>query len=98
MADLTGIDYQPPIGTSAPAPVPIPWPVSAAAAPEPTREVMDTHQAAAYLGLTRMSLYKYMKAEKIPCFRLGDRYLFKLSVLDEWMAERSRANWKTAKK
>jgi excisionase family DNA binding protein len=54
-----------------------------------TREVMDIRQAANYLGISADSLYRYAATGFIPAFRLGNRWRFRKSRLDEWMDRRS---------
>ncbi len=49
------------------------------------REVMDIRQAAHYLGISADSLYRYASTGFIPAFRLGNRWRFRKSRLDEWM-------------
>lgn len=56
------------------------------------REVLDIRQAAQYLGISEDSLYKYASEGLIPAFKLGNRWRFKKSRLDEWMDEKSLAN------
>jgi excisionase family DNA binding protein len=53
------------------------------------REVMDIRQAAEYLGISSDSLYRYASEGTIPAFRLGNRWRFKRSLLDQWMVEQS---------
>ena len=53
------------------------------------REVMDIRQAAHYLGISADSLYRYASTGFIPAFRLGNRWRFRKSRLDEWMDRRS---------
>jgi excisionase family DNA binding protein len=53
------------------------------------REVMDIRQASDYLGISPDTLYKYASEAFIPAFKLGNRWRFKRSRLDEWMDERS---------
>ena len=55
-----------------------------------TPEVMDIRQASAYLGVSRNALYKYASEERIPAFKLGNRWKFKKTVLDHWMESESR--------
>ena len=50
-----------------------------------TREVMDIRQASDYLGISPDTLYKYASESFIPAFKLGNRWRFKKSRLDEWM-------------
>ncbi len=54
-----------------------------------TREVMDIREASQYLGVSRETLYKYLNEEKIPAFKLGNRWKFKKTVLDRWMERES---------
>jgi excisionase family DNA binding protein len=35
------------------------------------------------------TLYKYVGEQKIPAFKLGNRWRFKKSKLDQWMEEKS---------
>ena len=51
------------------------------------REVMDIHQAAAYLQISEDTLYKYASSLFIPAFKLGNCWRFKKSRIDEWMEE-----------
>ena len=53
------------------------------------REVMDIRQASAYLGISPDSLYKYASEGFIPAFKLGNRWRFKKSRIDEWMDQQS---------
>lgn len=50
---------------------------------------MDIRQAAHYLGISADSLYRYAATNFIPAFRLGNRWRFRKSRLDEWMDRRS---------
>ena len=54
-----------------------------------TREVMDIREASDYLGVSRETLYKYVIGERIPAFKLGNRWKFKKTVLDRWMEKQS---------
>jgi excisionase family DNA binding protein len=63
--------------------------VKAPATPLEMREVMDIRQAAHYLGISADSLYRYASTGFIPAFRLGNRWRFRRSRLDEWMDRRS---------
>jgi excisionase family DNA binding protein len=55
-----------------------------------TREVMNIHQAAHYLGISSDTLYKYVAAHELPAFKLGNRWRFKRSLLDNWIEEKAR--------
>jgi excisionase family DNA binding protein len=54
-----------------------------------TREVMGIREASDYLGVSRETLYKYVMGERIPAFKLGNRWKFKKTVLDRWMEKQS---------
>ena len=56
---------------------------------ELSREVMNIRQASAYLGVSTDTLYKYVYEEKIPAFKLGNRWKFKKTILDAWMEKKS---------
>ena len=56
------------------------------------REVMDIRQAADYLGISPDTLYKYASENFIPAFKLGNRWRFKKSRLDDWMDLQSGAH------
>jgi excisionase family DNA binding protein len=49
------------------------------------REVMDIRQAADYLGISTDTLYKYASEGFVPAFKLGNRWRFKRSRLNDWM-------------
>jgi excisionase family DNA binding protein len=57
-----------------------------------SREVMNIRQASQYLGVSPDTLYKYVNEQKIPAFKLGNRWRFKKSKIDQWMEEQSM--WK----
>jgi len=50
---------------------------------------MDIREASEYLGVSRETLYKYVFDEKIPAFKLGNRWKFKKTLLDRWMETQS---------
>src|SRR5438132_4984850 len=56
-----------------------------------SREVMNIRQASQYLGVSPDTLYKYVYEERIPAFKLGNRWKFKKTILTPgWSA---RAAW-----
>ena len=64
-----------------------------------TREVMDIREASEYLGVSRETLYKYVFDERIPAFKLGNRWKFKKTLLDRWMEiESTQANHRSTRK
>src|ERR1043166_9088083 len=63
-----------------------------------SREVMNIRQASQYLGISPDTLYKYVNEQSIPAFKLGNRWRFKKSTLDQWMEEKSSQVEAKAKK
>lgn len=63
-----------------------------------SREVMNIRQASQYLGVSPDTLYKYVTEEKIPAFKLGNRWKFKKTILDQWMEQKSTMSMNSAKK
>src|SRR6266436_9408931 len=53
------------------------------------REVMDIRQASDYLGISADTLYKYASEGFVPAFKLGNRWRFKRSRLNDWMDQQS---------
>ncbi|HEY0759797.1 MAG TPA: helix-turn-helix domain-containing protein [Acidisarcina sp.] len=53
---------------------------------------MDIRQASGYLGISSDTLYKYASEGFVPAFKLGNRWRFKKSRLDEWMDRQSDAS------
>jgi excisionase family DNA binding protein len=66
--------------------------MSSSAVRSEVREVMDIRQASSYLGISSDSLYKYAADGLIPAFKLGNRWRFKKSLIDEWMSQQSTAS------
>ena len=56
------------------------------------KEVMNVKEASHYLGIPSDTLYKYVSMERIPAFKLGNRWRFKKTVLDEWMELKSKSS------
>jgi excisionase family DNA binding protein len=54
-------------------------------------EVMNVRQASQYMGISADTLYRYVAEEKIPGFKLGNRWKFKKTTLDRWMEKQSLA-------
>jgi excisionase family DNA binding protein len=63
-----------------------------------SREVMNIREAAQYLGISADTLYKYVSEEKIPAFKLGNRWKFKKTILDSWMERQSLGDSRNGKK
>ncbi|HVN79458.1 MAG TPA: helix-turn-helix domain-containing protein [Terriglobia bacterium] len=61
------------------------------------KEVMNIREASHYLGISPDTLYRYVTAERVPAFKLGNRWRFKKTVLDEWMEIKSKHGIKEKK-
>jgi excisionase family DNA binding protein len=59
------------------------------------REVFDISQASDYLGITADTLYRYASTGFIPAFKLGNRWRFRRTRIDEWIDKRSAEFSKT---
>jgi excisionase family DNA binding protein len=53
------------------------------------KEVMTLREASQYLGISPDTLYKYLNEDKIPAFKLGNRWRFKKDLLDRWIERKS---------
>ena len=49
------------------------------------REVMNVKEASDYLGVSPDTLYRYVYMDRIPAFKLGNRWKFKRTILDRWI-------------
>ena len=49
------------------------------------REVMNVREASEYLGISPDTLYRYVYQDRIPAFKLGNRWKFKKNILDRWI-------------
>jgi excisionase family DNA binding protein len=73
-------------------------PIKAQTAAGEQREVMDIRQAADYLGISADTLYKYASEGFVPAFKLGNRWRFKRSRLNDWMDQQSSGGGMTTLK
>ena len=54
-----------------------------------TREIMDIREASQYPGVSRETLNGYAYEDRVPAFKLGNRWKFIKTVLDRWMVRQS---------
>ncbi len=52
-------------------------------------EILTAREASEYLKIALPTLYRYMKTDQIPSFRIGNRWRFKKSILDQWILDQS---------
>ena len=48
-------------------------------------EILSAKEAARYLKIALPTFYRYLKEEDIPALKIGGRYKFLKSALDEWL-------------
>lgn len=48
-------------------------------------DILTITEAAEYLRIAKDTLYKYATEGFVPAFKLGNRWRFRKSALDEWM-------------
>ncbi|HEY2675455.1 MAG TPA: helix-turn-helix domain-containing protein [Steroidobacteraceae bacterium] len=51
---------------------------------KPERRVLNTKEVAAYLKVSRQSIYKLARRGKIPAFRIGSDWRFNIESIDQW--------------
>ena len=59
---------------------------------EPLPQVMTVDQVAAYLQLSKRTVYNMAAAGEMPAAKVGDQWRFFRPELDRWLTELSRAN------
>ena len=47
--------------------------------------ILTAEEAAEYLKMALSTLYRYMRTGQVPCFKVGNQWRLKRSVLDQWM-------------
>lgn len=50
-----------------------------------TREICDIKKLAVYLDVSIPFIRKLVRANSIPCFRIGNRLRFDLREIDKWL-------------
>ena len=55
------------------------------AAPNP--DVMTIAELAAYLRCNKSTIYRLIKREKLPAFRIGSDWRFKRELIEKWMED-----------
>ena len=50
-------------------------------------DVMTIAELAAYLRCNKSTLYRLIKREKLPAFRIGSDWRFKRELIEKWMEE-----------
>jgi excisionase family DNA binding protein len=58
------------------------------------KEVMGSEEVAELLGVDKVTVQRRARAGKLPCVRIGRRWVFYRHVLEEWLEARMRENVK----
>ena len=53
----------------------------------PHPDVMTIAELAAYLRCNKYTIYRLIKREKLPAFRIGSDWRFKRELIEKWMEE-----------
>jgi len=61
-------------------------------------EVLTVKEASGYLKIAEKTLYRFIREQNIPAFKLGKEWRFKRSLLDAWMDKRINQRQKEARK
>ncbi|MCK6408514.1 MAG: helix-turn-helix domain-containing protein, partial [Thauera sp.] len=86
--------HAPPHAASAPSHTDCGTPVlrstgSGAAAGEASGACLNAHEAAAFLRLNEKKLYELANKREIPAARVGGKWLFPRTLLEEWLLEQA---------
>jgi len=50
--------------------------------------IMTPKEAASYLGLHLITVYRLIKKQELPGFKIGGQWRFKKDLLDEWISKK----------
>ena len=53
-------------------------------------QIMTPKEAAKYLGLHLITIYRLIKKGKLPGFKVGGQWRFKKDILDAWIVTKSK--------
>lgn len=53
-------------------------------------QIMTLREAAKYLGVHAITIYRLIKETNIPVFKLGGQWRFKKDILDAWLISQIR--------
>jgi excisionase family DNA binding protein len=57
-------------------------------------QYLNVSQAAAYLTLSKSTVYQYLHYKKIPFLKIGERVIFSKSELDKWIKNQNKKEGK----
>lgn len=53
-------------------------------------KLLSVKEIAEYLGLSERTIYKMIQVNEIPCFKVGGRFRFRESEVNEWLGQKSQ--------
>jgi excisionase family DNA binding protein len=56
-------------------------------------ELMTVREVSAYLSVHPAAIYRLLKRDRIPAFRVGASWRFEIEAIDRWAKERQRAEY-----
>jgi len=56
-------------------------------------EIMTTKDLARYLKMNRQVIARMAREKKIPAYKLGKKWLFKKSIIDEWLENKIKEEY-----
>ena len=59
--------------------------------------LMDIVEVANYMGIHKITLYRLIKENKIPAFKVGRQWRFKKELLEHWIQENTNSHAKSSK-
>jgi len=62
-----------------------------------SREMMNTKEVAAYLGIHEKQVYALIKSKRIPSTRITGKWVFPKKLIDEWIESNARTGLKEAR-
>ena len=55
--------------------------------------LMTTEEVSNYLRISRASVYRLVKQQKIPVSRIGKHLRFRKDIIDRWLSEKEAENF-----
>lgn len=60
--------------------------------PEVQRTTLTMREAAEYLGISYWLINQLVKRKQIPCSKVGEKFLFRVKALEEYLSEKEQAS------
>ena len=56
------------------------------------KELLTTKEACSFLKISRLTLFRYIKAKELPCCKIGRAWRFEKAAVEEWLRTRIANN------